>query len=186
MRWTVFALVVLGCKAELAGPGPELTGVDAALDAAAIVDASATDAPADARACAGGDARMTAPDGSCVVYFAQPRTHAAASAACAQLAARLLIIRDAGTDAVARTLVGAEAAYIGLTDDAVEGTFRWVDGSALGYTNFAAGEPNDGAGNFAEDCALVAGPRGGQWDDRPCAPDAVAGVPGEYPYLCQY
>ena len=36
--------------------------------------------------------------------------------------------------------------WIGLNDTAAEGTFAWVDGSPLGFTNWDLNEPNDGAG----------------------------------------
>jgi hypothetical protein len=36
--------------------------------------------------------------------------------------------------------------WIGLTDQAVEGNFVWIDGTPVGYTNWDLNEPNDGAG----------------------------------------
>ncbi|AFS83504.1 LamG-like jellyroll fold domain-containing protein [Candidatus Nitrosopumilus sediminis] len=41
-------------------------------------------------------------------------------------------------------LVGSDRAYIGLTDVSFEGTFVWVTGEPLSYTNWLAGEPNGG------------------------------------------
>jgi hypothetical protein len=32
--------------------------------------------------------------------------------------------------------------FIGATDEAVEGTWKWVDGSAMSYSNWGGGEPN--------------------------------------------
>jgi hypothetical protein len=43
--------------------------------------------------------------------------------------------------------------WIGLNDAAVEGTFVWVDGTPVGYTNWDQNEPNDGAGG--EDYAAM-------------------------------
>ncbi|MDZ7848273.1 MAG: C-type lectin domain-containing protein [Owenweeksia sp.] len=33
--------------------------------------------------------------------------------------------------------------WIGLADTAVEGSFEWINGEPLSYTNWASGEPND-------------------------------------------
>lgn len=52
--------------------------------------------------------------------------------------------------------------WIGLTDDSQEGTFSWVDGSPLSYTNWNAGEPNN-SGN--EDYGVMIA--GGKWNDEP-------------------
>lgn len=157
-------------------------------DAAVPDDAPPIDSapPIDARACAGGDARMAVADGSCIVRFDAAKTYADASAACMAFGARLAILNSSERDAVARTLAGAVDVFIGLTDQAVEATFVWSDGSALGYKNFYAGEPNDGGGNYPEDCIIVNGVRGGQWDDRRCVPDPNTGVGGVYPYFCMF
>jgi len=39
------------------------------------------------------------------------------------------------------------SAYIGLSDEAQEGTFRWTDGSSPSYTNWYPRQPNDYKGN---------------------------------------
>ena len=94
-------------------------------------------------------------------------------------------MRSAAQNAVVQTLVaGVEAAFLGATDAAVEGTFRWPDGSGFTFTNFRAGEPNNGGGQFQEDCVVIEGTRGGSWDDRPCAPPPVG--TGSYAYVCQF
>jgi hypothetical protein len=180
MRWLV--LLLAACSASVDGNS---TGdIDAAVGDARSIDAAPQ--PTDARVCAGGDARMAVADGSCVVRFDAVTTYADAAAACVAFGAKLAILNSSERDAVARTLAGTANLFIGLTDQAVETTFVWSDGSALGYKNFYPGEPNDGNGTFPEDCIIVNGVRGGQWDDRPCAPDPNAGVPGMYPYLCLF
>ncbi len=75
-------------------------------------------------------------------------------------------------------------AFIGATDVAVENTYVWPDGSALSFTNFRTGEPNNGNGAFEEDCLVIEGARMGTWDDRPCAPPPVG--TGSYAYVCQF
>lgn len=55
------------------------------------------------------------------------------------------------------------SAYIGLTDEVTEGTFRWVDGTPLTYTNWSPGEPSNGGGG--EDYAVMF--TNGRWNDTP-------------------
>jgi hypothetical protein len=52
--------------------------------------------------------------------------------------------------------------WIGFTDEAVEGQWRWVTNEAVTYTNWNGGEPNN-AGN--EDYAQFV--NGGKWNDLP-------------------
>jgi hypothetical protein len=52
--------------------------------------------------------------------------------------------------------------WIGFTDEAVEGQWRWVTGESVVYTNWNGGEPNN-AGN--EDYAQFV--NGGRWNDLP-------------------
>jgi len=51
--------------------------------------------------------------------------------------------------------------WIGLTDENVEGTFEWEDGSSVSYTNWNSGEPNN-SGN--EDYAEIK-VSSGKWND---------------------
>lgn len=55
--------------------------------------------------------------------------------------------------------------YIGLSDERVEGSFRWRSGAPLLFTSFLRGEPNDAGGG--EDCVEIVVDRGG-WNDVPC------------------
>jgi hypothetical protein len=52
--------------------------------------------------------------------------------------------------------------WIGFNDEAIEGSFVWVTGEPVTYTNWNPGEPNN-AGN--EDYAQFVG--GGKWNDLP-------------------
>ena len=57
-------------------------------------------------------------------------------------------------------------AWIGLSDVVEESTFVWIDGSALNYSHWDNGEPNN-QGNNA-DYVWIYGPSGrhyGFWDD---------------------
>ena len=60
-----------------------------------------------------------------------------------------------------RQFVGSANTFIGATDRAVEGTFVWDDGTPLSFTNWRAGEPNNGGSGatYQEDCVIIAGAR---------------------------
>lgn len=156
-------------------------------DAPRASDAPPADAAPDARPCTGGDQSMMAPDGSCLVFFAAPQTFVAAKATCAALSSHLAMIKTPEVNLVAVQLVGALDTFIGLSDEVTEGTFVWDDGSPLAYSNWEPpDEPNNGNGNYQEDCGVIAGKRvTKQWDDRPCAPVPMVGG-GEYAVLCQF
>ena len=67
--------------------------------------------------------------------------------------------------------------WLGLTDAAVEGTYRWEsDNSLVNYTHWAVAEPNDIIG--LEDCVLLYGAGDpGFWNDDNCLK--------EYYYICE-
>ncbi len=190
MRRLMLGVALIGaCHAELADPRiSQNSQFDAATaDTAPLIDAAPADMAIDARPCAGGQARGTDPStGSCFVYFTAPLVYAQAEAACTAIAAKLAVIKSAQTNTFVLGLVGATDAFIGATDRTTEGTFLWLDNAADplngGFTNWRAGEPNNGGTN-GEDCAIIEGARMGTWDDRPCV---VTGTAGAYGYVCQY
>ena len=61
--------------------------------------------------------------------------------------------------------VGMFGGWIGLTDTVVNGTFVWVTGDPVSYSDFQNGDPTETAG--VEDCVWIR-PDGRYWDDRPC------------------
>ncbi|NOY47747.1 MAG: HYR domain-containing protein, partial [Chlorobi bacterium] len=65
-------------------------------------------------------------------------------------------------------IIGNSHYFIGLSDEAIEGTFVWQNGEALGYTNWyvPTGEPNNAGGN--EDCVEVNFFGNDTWNDIPC------------------
>lgn len=67
--------------------------------------------------------------------------------------------------------------YIGLSDITDNQRFRWVDGTAVDYTNWDGREPNESGGE--EDCVemLWKNEAVGRWNDIPC--DTISG------YMCQ-
>ncbi|HEY5945242.1 MAG TPA: lectin-like protein [Kofleriaceae bacterium] len=178
-------LLVAGCGAQL-GPG---SGDDNGQtpDAKTWRDAG-VDAPIDARPCMGGTMAQVGPDNSCFVFIATPMTYVNAKAACVGMSAHLAYLKSAALDAFAEQFVGSANTWIGLTDRATEGTFVWDDGTALGFSNWHAGEPNSGGtgATYQEDCAIIAGARiDKQWDDRPCDASEVT-TSGMFATLCNY
>jgi len=109
------------------------------------------------------------------------------------------IMSQEENDFVAARLGGA--GWMGASDAAVEGEWRWVTGPEAGiqfwsgdengntvggnYANWSTGEPNDSGSN--EDCAQFLSGGSGQWNDLPCSgsdlPGFVVefGAPGDMP-----
>ncbi|AKT37573.1 CotH kinase family protein [Chondromyces crocatus] len=111
-----------------------------------------------------------APGGGTLAFCFQPRTWAAAEADCVAQGGHLISLHDQATRnlVVSRVnTIGGGTWWIGLHDQAQEGTFVWTDGSPLDYTDWASGEPN----NYADDehCVHLTG--GGQWNDLFCTSD---------------
>jgi hypothetical protein len=185
-RAAVAVLLVAACDAQLgSGGGDDMPLVTP--DAKVFRDAGA-DAPPDARPCMGGSKAQVAPDGSCFVFVSTPKINVDAKADCAAMNAHLAYLKSATLDAFAETFVGTTNTWIGLTDRAVEMTFVWDDGSALAYTNWGAGEPNNGGSGatYQEDCGILAGAKLDKgWDDRPCDATEVS-TSGMFASLCQY
>ena len=172
MRWAVVAAVAIACGAHVDS--------DHAIDAAL-----GSDAPP--QPCTGGDAHATAPDGSCLMWFAGPKIWVDARTACIAMGAHLAYLKSAALDDVAEPLVGSANTFIGGDDRATEGTFVWDDGSPFVFTNWGSGEPNNGgsASTYQEDCVIIAGARATKkWDDRPCDATEVT-TSGNFAYLCQ-
>jgi hypothetical protein len=184
----------VGCGARAGNPddtGDDGSGTDAPVgvsDARSAVDASTVDA----RPCVEGDMQAVDPaTGTCFTAHIGTRVPwATARAACQAIGADLATVTSAAENAFLTTLLGANEAFLGGNDLALEGTFRWVDDTLLTYTNWrinepeSPNEPNNGNGNYQEDCIVLQGQLGGVWDDRPCASDELPPPAGTHFYLC--
>lgn len=168
----VFALLVLGGCAQIFGieTTSEFTP-DARGDAAPMTDAAPLP-------CAGGDAHtVDQGTGACYMFFTAPMTRDAARSVCMTFGStvRLASIQSVSESAVVTSLIGTSQAFLGGSDELVEGTFVWDDGTPVQLTNWNTGEPNDAGG--LEDCIEIIGSLGGKWNDVPCT--------GLYPFVCE-
>ncbi|XP_072104244.1 C-type lectin domain family 17, member A-like [Mobula birostris] len=102
---------------------------------------------------------------SCYHFSSSTETWEEAQRQCVSVDAKLVVINNANEqDFLRRTLMNQH--WIGLSDAASEGDWRWVDGTdySSSSTNWSRGEPNNDKN--AEDCVemLVTG----KWNDLPC------------------
>nr|XP_055073122.1 C-type mannose receptor 2-like [Misgurnus anguillicaudatus] len=83
---------------------------------------------------------------------------------CRERGGDLIIINNKEEeDFISRKTISSGARFwIGLSDSDVEGTWRWVDGTPLNSSFWAAGEPN---GNISENCVESIRPG---WNDASC------------------
>jgi hypothetical protein len=96
-------------------------------------------------------------------------TWSAAESIAVAMGGHLVSISDAAeNDFVHQQMLGFDGrdrrCWLGFTDQDLEGTFTWTDGSPVTYTNWNSGEPNDFGGN--EDYAEMLG-SSGTWNDQP-------------------
>jgi hypothetical protein len=115
-------------------------------------------------------------------YLLAPDTWTASQAQALTLGGNLVTINDAAENAwVYATFGGVDRPlWLGLTDQAVEGTFTWISGAPVTYVNWSPGEPNNGSIFVPEEdyvYMVEANPawplNPGQWND---APDDGEGV----------
>ncbi|XP_038066179.1 alpha-N-acetylgalactosamine-specific lectin-like [Patiria miniata] len=122
--------------------------------------------------------------GSCYRLFATKKSQPDAEKHCRQFSAvgqgHLASIASAEEndillemwDSVRGTTAGG--LWIGFTDEAEEGNFIWNDGSAVSYTKWKDGQPNN-AGD--EHCTQMLQENNGEWSDFKCFK--------EYSYMCK-
>ena len=124
---------------------------------------------------ADGDRFATDPaTGHCYVSFDGEQTSfAEAQTACVAVTGHLVSITSEAEQTIAASVQNpAENPWIGLADEIVEGSFGWVTGEALGYTNWSMSQPD---GGDPEDCVnffdttLSSTGLAGTWNDTSCA-----------------
>jgi hypothetical protein len=178
--WALVIVPSIGC-AQLLGLD-ETTGRDGGTDGASGVK---RDSMIDGKICSAGDARIVDEStGACYSFFSAMKTRDEARATCADVGATLATIQTGAENQLIAGIIGQSLVFVGGNDETTEGTFKWDDGSSVVLTNWNTGEPNNGGGNFEEDCIVIHGDLGGKWDDRPCS--AITNtIPGAYPFVCE-
>jgi hypothetical protein len=115
-------------------------------------------------------------------YLLSQNNWSGSEAEAVSLGGHLVTINDAAEDAfVSSSFSGFgdvhRALWIGLNDSAVEGTFVWVSGEPVTYTNWGQYEPNNSGGG--EDWAHIfpsTDNRFPHWNDAPNSADAFGFV----------
>lgn len=109
-------------------------------------------------------------DGVEVMLCDLPMSWERASQFCRDMGAELARLDNAAQSRAAyraATDVDDQRWWIGLHDRASEGVFTWADGTPVGFTNWARGEPDDDVCN--QDCAALKEDGDGLWHDTHCA-----------------
>ncbi|MFT5679608.1 MAG: hypothetical protein ACI8RZ_000512, partial [Myxococcota bacterium] len=92
-------------------------------------------------------------------------TWADASEACTTFGYHLVTIDDATENSAVAALYSSTF-WIGFNDHDSEGDFVWEDGSAVTFTSWGSGEPNDSSN---EDCTHTNWSSAGIWNDYDCS-----------------
>eukprot|EP00118_Oscarella_pearsei_P022672 m.264678 g.264678 ORF g.264678 m.264678 type:complete len:1411 (+) comp40476_c0_seq1:1691-5923(+) len=107
-------------------------------------------------------------NGNCYQYNANKVTYAKAVTACRQTpGANLTSVNSIYEQAILLSMLGSGGVdvWIGLDDQAVEGSYQWKDGTPVTYSNWGFGEPN--SWHFKADCTDFDSATG-FWNDRFC------------------
>lgn len=92
-------------------------------------------------------------------------TWAEAEAEAIALNSHLVTVNDAAEEQWLENTFGTFWFWIGFTDQAVGGEWRWTNGEPVTYTDWNPGEPNDQLGN--ENWAGLTYPQNPGWNDFP-------------------
>lgn len=145
-----------------------------------------------------GYTELPVPNQTCSMYFINPtsQSNSAAEAAAQQFGAHTVSFQTAqeNTDVLNALYASAYspanyAFWIGFSDASTEGTFIWLDGAPVNYTNWHANEPNNQIPNCCniplfgcqntdircsqgEDCVQMYGD--GTWNDLGCDVSSIS------------
>ncbi len=85
-----------------------------------------------------------------------------AKAACEQVGADLVVINSQEENDQVSNWLNTQSAWIGLSDHVLEGSFEWVNGDPITYTNWYPGQPN----NYNNNQDYVEIMNSGEWNDQ--------------------
>lgn len=106
---------------------------------------------------------------SCYLLSDKSRSWDEGRADCRRKGADLVVI-DGPEEQTFLSTFTKKYAWIGLSDRAQEGTWKWVDGTGLTVNYWDRGQPDNGGGHpqyGEEDCGHL-GKEGGAWNDISC------------------
>ena len=179
----------MACSTTIRGQQAEELGPDASIPEVAVPDAAVEiepepdAAPPQAAPCVEGDERISGPDETCYMFFSTQLDWHSSQAACVDLGATLITVLDADEQAIAGQLAlnavaAAPDVWMGASDEQLEGSFVWVDGTPMIFDVWRAGEPNNAGADGPENCVIIEGDNPAlEWDDRDCS--------SLRPYLCE-
>ncbi|XP_067371588.1 CD209 antigen-like protein C isoform X2 [Channa argus] len=129
------------------------------------IEANLTELLQDKKTCPAG---WTIFSSSCYFLSSDSGSWTRGSEDCRNRAAHLVVIKSDEEQKFISELTNL-AAWIGLTDKEEEGTWKWIDGTALILNFWNENQPDDGGipKSKEEDCAHVKAETA-QWNDLPC------------------
>lgn len=94
----------------------------------------------------------------------------------------LATLTSAAEEQFAKTSFGSNYIWIGLTDEATEGQFKWITGETFSYSDWLANEPNNSATDPPGEDYVMLDPRiaAGGWNDYQNISNILAGPPISY------
>ncbi len=106
--------------------------------------------------------------GTCYVTFGGSTTWADAQTACLGLTGYLMTVTSASEQSRLHNALHVGTPWIGGSDQAVEGTFRWVTPEPFAFTAYAPGEPDDDVSVGGNGDCLAVTAADGTWGDTNC------------------
>ena len=114
--------------------------------------------------------------------FPQQATWLEARVRCQKIGGHLAVVKSEEENQFLTSLMknqGVTVAWLGATDELVEGRWAWVDGEPLRYNNWNPGQPNNKQGREHYMVMIVA--NDGKWSDQPN--ESAQWSPG---FICQW